>query len=165
MYPLVPGLHWLKIALGGVITLFFWCLATCRLSCLLWFQRKISEQLRVLWSGFELESDGQNAVHCSCAESGGLKGGARTTQTTCCRPPSSPQSFAVMAADDCRPVAGALCSQRWCVSPAELLASPVATGPAWILSLLPSLLLAPLSHGPGTLCQHQSTEAGRVLAA
>lgn len=95
----------------------------------------------------------------------GLKGGARTTETACCRPPSSPQPSAAMAVDECRPVAGAPCSQRWCVSPAELLASLVATGPAWILSLLPSPLLAPLTHVTATLCQHQSTVVGRILAA
>lgn len=102
-----------------------------------------AEKLRVLWLGFELESDGQSAVHCSCAELSGLKGGARTTKTTCCRPPSSPQQFVIMATYDCKHVARALCSQSWCVSSAELLTSLVATGPAWILSLLPSSLLSP----------------------
>lgn len=122
----------------------FWSLATCRLSCLLWFQRKVSEQKSWGCCGRDLSWNLMGRMLSAVAvQMGGLKGGARTTRTRCCRPPSSPQQFATMAVCDCKRVARALCSQRWRVSPAELLTSLVATGPAWILSLLPSSLLSP----------------------
>lgn len=112
----------------------------------------------------------RKTAHYSCAEVGGPKGGERSTKTICCRPSSSRKQFLIRhrgTSCDCNYVAGALGNNVWCESPwAPLnpakLTSLVATGLAWVLSLTPHLGHLPLRRVTATLCQHQTTEVGKV---
>lgn len=178
-------IHWVcypiswRLCLGVSVLFLFWAMATCRLSCLPCFLEKMSgaENLEIRWQDLELESGViSKGAHHSYAEIRWAKGSlAKTTATICCRPPSSPLRFLIMCRgslmSDCTEVAGA----REAMSDVNALglfqalqsSSPLWQPLDWYGSSVwcPHLCHLPLRHITATLCQHQTTEVGRILFA
>lgn len=143
----------------------FWSLATCRLSCLLWFQRKVSEQKSWGCCGRDLSWNLMGRMLSAVAvQMGGLKGGARTTRTSCCNlhlPLSSLPRWPCVIAN-VWPEPCAVSADVWAPQSSSLLWWPLAQRGS--SACCPHRCCPLLSHVTATLCQHQTTEVGRILS-